>query len=121
MVKAIVLDAISQKVAELDAQVVADKAAGKSVGRNKRSARALRVIASLIDDFVTTDEFTFSGEDALQQMIDCKKGKRTVLQINRGDKLIDLLNKYGTVPNIYAKIQAYCEEHDMKIVLDHIE
>lgn len=121
MIKSNVLVAISEKVAVLEAQIAADKEAGKSIGRTKRSARALKVIASLIDDFVTTEEFTFSGEDDLMQMIDCKKGHRTVLQINRGDKLMDILTKYANVPNIWAKIQTYVEEHDLEIVLDHIE
>ena len=121
MVKAVVLDAISVKVAELAQQIEEAEKANKSVGRLKRSSRALVVISDLIEEFVDTEEFTFTSESDLQQMIDCKKGKRLDLGIKAGDKVMDLLQKYADVKDIYGKIQKECEKKGLKIVLDHIE
>lgn len=118
MVKSQVLDAINSKVAEL-AQQIAE--AEKSTGKLKRQSRALVVISDLIEEFVDTEEFTFTSELDLQQMIDCKKGKRLDLGIKSGDKLMDLLQKYSDVKDIYNKIQKECERKGLKIVLDHIE
>lgn len=121
MVKATVLDAINVKVAELAQQIEEAQKADKSVGRLKRQSRALIVISDLIEEFVEDDEFTFTSEQDLMQMIDCKKGKRLDLGIKTGDKLMDLLQKYSDVKDIYHKIQRECETKGLKIVLDHIE
>lgn len=121
MNKAQVLEAISVKVAELAQQIDEAQKADKSVGRLKRSSRALVVISDLIEEFVDEDEFTFKSEADLIQMIDCKQGKRLDLGIKPGDKLMDLLAKYGDIKDIYSKIQKECERKGLKIVLDHIE
>ena len=121
MVKSVILDAINMKVAELAQQVEEAQKASKSVGRLKRSSRALVVISDLIEEFVDAEEFTFTSEADLQQMIDCKKGKRLDLGIKAGDKIMDLLQKYDGVKDIYNKIKKECDAKGLKIVLDHIE
>ena len=115
------LDEIVQKVSELDAQVSANKSEEKSVGRLKRKARALRVIGSLISTFIEDDEFTFDMEDEMLQMLECKKGKKITFDIKPGDKLMDILEKYQDVKDVYNKVKKYAESHGMKLVLDHFE
>lgn len=121
MIKSQVLDAINSKVAELAQQIAEAERAEKSVGKLKRQSRALVVISDLIEEFVDTETFTFTSEADLMQMIDCKKGKRLDFGIKSGDKLMDLLQKYSDVKDIYNKIQKECERKGLKIVLDHIE
>ena len=115
------LDEIVQKVSELDAQVSANKTEEKSVGRLKRKARALRVIGSLISTFIEDDEFTFDMENEMLQMLECKKGKKITFDIKPGDKLMEVLEKYQDVKDVYNKVKKYAESHGMKLVLDHFE
>ena len=119
--KAELLDEIVQKVSELDAQVSSNKSEEKSVGRLKRKARALRVIGSLISTFIEDEEFTFDMEDEMLQMLECKKGKKITFDIKPGDKLMDVLDKYQDVKDVYNKVKKYAESHGMKLVLDHFE
>lgn len=122
MDKITLVEAINTKAAALKQQAAEADAAGKSSGKIKRSARALEVIHSLIDTYVLEDDVDFEMLPELQQMIDCKKGRSGVrLEVHEGDTLIELLNKYSSVKDVYNKIKTACEQQGLKIVLDHIE
>lgn len=117
------LKALEAKIAVLEADILAAEKEDKSSGKLKRQARALKVIKQLINDYIDEDDFELGNnmEDELLQMINCKKGKRVLLEVHEGDKLGDLLEKYSTVQDIYRKLQDRCKELGLKIVLDHIE
>ena len=117
------LKALEAKIASLEADILAAEKEDKSSGKLKRQARALKVIKQLINDYIDEDDFELGNnmEDELLQMINCKKGKRVLLEVHAGDKLGDLLEKYSTVKDIYRKLQDRCNELGLKIVLDHIE
>lgn len=122
MDKTQLLVAMATKSEELRAQAREADAAGKSSGKIKRNARALEVIQSLIDTYVLEDDVDFPLLPELQQMIDCKKGRSGVrLEVHEGDTLMELLNKYNEVKDVYHKIQTACAQQGLKIVLDHIE
>lgn len=118
--KVSVLDAIEVKIAGLAAQIAEDEAANKSVGRLKRQSRALKVISALIDDFIDDEDFEFSAEADLMQMVDCKKGKVLRLtDLHEGMKIFEIMQKHENLK--YAKLKQKIEEAGFKVVLDHIE
>lgn len=122
MDKITLVDSIESKVAALKQQAAEADAAGKSSGKIKRNARALEVIQSLIETYVLEDDVDFEMLPELQQMIDCKKGRSGVrMEIHEGDTLMELLEKYGSVKDVYNKIKTACDAQGLKIVLDHIE
>lgn len=123
MDKTQLLVAIATKSEDLRAQAREADAAGKSSGKIKRNARALEVIESLIETYCEdTEDIDFPLLSELQQMIDCKKGRSGVkLEVHEGDTLMELLNKYSSVKDVYSKIKTACDQQGLKIVLDHIE
>lgn len=117
MVKANVLVAISQRVAELDAQVAKSKAEEKSVGRIKRQTRALKVIADLIQLYAP-DEFMLTGllNGELEAMINPSKGQKMVFEMKEGDSILDLLDRYEHVKDAYKRILAQADSMGLKLV-----
>ena len=114
------VERIEDTIATLVAEVKANKEAGKSIGRLQRKAKLLGIIANLIEEYCP-DEFTLKTAADLEQALNPKKGKRVVIEVNRGDKVMDLLQKYADVKDLYKKIQTACAEKGLSIVLDHIE
>ena len=63
--------------------------------------------------------------DNYEQLSDEAKHLLTVLtgeyrpvqkvQCVAGDKLMDLLQRYATVKNVYAKLMKWCDEHQLKL------
>ena len=117
MVKANVLVAISQRVAELDAQVTKSKAEEKSVGRSKRQARALKVIADLIQLYAP-DEFMLTGllNGELEAMINPSNGQKFVFEMKEGDSILDLLDKYEHVKDAYKRMMTQADAMGLKLV-----
>lgn len=110
-----VLEDIVATVAEIRAK------AEELNGKQKRQIRALEIMGALIDEFCP-EEFEFSMEKELYQTIERKKGKSGVrIELHDGQTLIELLNTYAQVKDVYNKIKKACEEQGFKIVLDHIE
>lgn len=114
--KAELLDEIVSKVSELDAQIKANKDEDKSIGRLRRKARALRVVGSLIATFVEDDEFTFDMEDEMLQMLECKKGKKIVFNIKEGDDILQKMDEYENVKDVYKRIMAQADKMGLKLV-----
>lgn len=114
------LERVMDTVETLKAEVAAAKDAGKSIGRLQRKAKLLNIIGELIEAYAP-EEFELKTAGDLEQALNPKKGKKVVLEVNKGDKLMDLLNKYADVKDVYARIQKTCAEKGLKIVLDHIE
>lgn len=114
------LERVSDTVEALKQEVAVNKDAGKSIGRLQRKAKLLGIIADLIEQYCP-EEFTLKTASDLEQALYPKKGKKISLEVNAGDKLIDLLQKYEDVKDAYTKIKKTCEEKGLKIVLDHIE
>lgn len=114
------LERVLDTVETLKQEVAVNKENGKSIGRLQRKAKLLGIIADLIEQYCP-DEFTLKTAADLEQALNPKKGKKIVLEINKGDKLMDLLQKYADVKDVYAKIQKACAEKGLKIILDHIE
>lgn len=103
MNKSQVLSDITVKVAELNEQVAKAKADEKSCGRIKRQARALNVVAELIELYAP-DEFKLTLEKELQAMIKPTKG-HTDIEVNEGDNFIQLaMVKYRDLHNIVERL-----------------
>ena len=108
--------AISQKIAELDAQIAGNNKEDKSVGRLKRQARALRVISALMEYAPEDFSLGASLDKDLDDMITPKKGKKIVFDIKEGDSVIELLDKYKDVKDGYHRILAQAEQMGLKMV-----
>lgn len=115
VVKAELLGEIVQKISELDAQMAEAKSEEKSIGRIRRKARALRVVESLVSTFAP-DEFTFDLEDEMLQMLECKKGKKIVFNIKEGDDIIQKMDEYSQVKDVYRRILAQADKIGLKLV-----
>ena len=78
------LKALEAKIVSLEADILAAEKEDKSSGKLKRQARALKVIKQLINDYIDEDDFELGNnmEDELLQMINCKKGKRVLLEVH---------------------------------------
>lgn len=114
--KTALLVEIAQKISELDAQIKAAKDEEKSIGRIRRKVRSLKVVCSLISTFVEDDEFTFDMEDEMLQMLECKKGKRIVFDIKEGDDIIQKMDEYNNVKDVYKRMMAQADAMGLKLV-----
>lgn len=116
MNKSTTLSAISQKVAELEAQVTGNKEEDKSVGRLKRQARALKVCAALIDAYAPEDFSIGALDTELSAMITPKKGKEIIIDVNEGDNVLQVLEANQNIKDAYNRILKTCARKGLKIV-----
>lgn len=108
---------LTDTIQTLLAEVASNKEAGKSIGRIQRKAKLLGVIRELIDEYCP-EEFTLQVQTAanLEQALNPKKGKKVVFEVKEGDNVIELLDKYNDVKDVYHKLQDAWTAAGLKMV-----
>lgn len=96
-------------------EVASNKEAGKSIGRIQRKAKLLGVVKELIEVYAP-EEFSLTTAADLEQALNPKKGKKQVLEVKAGDNVIELLDKYNNVKDVYHKLQDAWTAAGLKMV-----
>lgn len=121
MTKVTVIEDIINTIEGLTAEIEQAKEAKKTFGRIRRKVQLLGIIQELIEVYCP-EEFTLKKQADLMQALNPKKGRRSItIEVNEGDKVMDILTKYADVKDIYKKVQEACAQQGLKIVLDTIE
>lgn len=96
-------------------EVASNKEAGKSIGRIQRKAKLLGVVKELIEVYAP-EEFSLNTAADLEQALNPKKGKKAVFEVKEGDNVIELLDKYNDVKDVYHKLQDAWTAAGLKMV-----
>lgn len=82
--------------------------------QTKRERRVLRLICNLL-----TDKTVLSDEDkdtlVLITTLEAERTKGTIVKVQAGDVLSEVLEKYKDVKDLFKKLQAYCEKNSLVI------
>lgn len=116
--------ALETRVAEMEAANKEAKAVAKEKGTKPELEHAPTVIYKLRRDldalrlfmFLKAEEMVKDNpemQEKLERFTD--PGTQTILEVNEGDKITDLLSVYKDVKDIAAKLEATCEKQGLKI------
>lgn len=82
--------------------------------QTKRERRVLRLICNLL-----TNESILSDEDkdtlVLITTLESERTKGTIVKVQAGDILSEVLERYKDVKDLFKKLQAYCEKNSLTI------
>lgn len=109
------IDGLTRKMAEL-AQLVEKKSGNKNPDYYKtlKEYRMLRVIVGLIDNNIGIDQDTLAWLENYSK--GSATGNKIVIAVHEGDNVLELLDKYNDVKDIYNRIKKAVDEAGLKIV-----
>lgn len=108
------INGLTRKVTEL-AQLVEKKAGNKNPDYYKtlKEYRMLKVIVGLIDNNIGIDQDTQSWLEEYSKS--SATGNKIVIEVKEGDNVLELLDKYDGVRDVYNRIKKAVEEAGLKI------
>lgn len=120
------LNELTNKIKVMTAELSRVKAGEKQEGdrsentlstqlyQTKRERRVLRLICNLL-----TDKTVLSDEDkdtlVLITTLEAERTKGTIVKVQAGDVLSEVLERYKDVKDLFKKLQAYCEKNGLVI------
>lgn len=109
---------VKTKVEELTGKINSMKT-NEQVSKNTRSNMLYhlgrdRKILYLIQELLGGKELSKDAADTLISITTLTSERnRSVVEVKKGDKIMDLLDKYKNVKDIYKKIQSFCEKNGL--------
>lgn len=117
---------LTNKIKEMTAELSRVKAGEKQEGdrsentlstqlyQTKRERRVLRLVCNLL-----TDKTVLSDEDkdtlVLITTLESERTKGTIVKVQKGDVLSEVLERYKDVKDLFKKLQSYCEKNSLTI------
>lgn len=120
------LNELTNKIKEMTAELSRVKAGEKQEGdrsentlstqlyQTKRERRVLRLVYNLL-----TDKTVLIDEDkdtlVLITTLESERTRGTIVKVEKGDVLSEVLERYKDVKDLFKKLQHYCEKNSLVI------
>lgn len=102
------------RIAQLETLIAAREAEGKKVGSQNRKLKLVKLVKHLVE-LVDTSKLTAEELMTLDGLLSEYTGHRYNVEIQLGDTLLGLWQKYSDVPKLKERIDKACEANGWRL------
>lgn len=102
------------RIAQLETLIAAREAEGKKVGSQNRKLKLVKLVKHLVE-LVDTSKLTAEELMTLDGLLSEYTGHRYNVEIQLGDTLLGLWQKYSDVPKLKERIDKTCEANGWRL------